>query len=257
MQYGVCGGRDVAEAAAEAGYDFVELTVTDALKPLEDEAAFRDALERLKAFPLPCPVLNCFVPGDLKITGPAVDADALAAYVTTACERAKTAGVEVIVFGSGGARRIPDGFDREEAHAQLVAFCKMLGPVAGANGVTVAVEPLNLAECNVLNTVGECAELVREVDHGAIRLLVDAYHWAMDGDSAEDIAKNGRLLAHAHVASVPNRLPPGCDECDFGPFFRALTESGYDARVSVESKIPNPQQDLPKALSLIKELCGS
>lgn len=56
MQYGVCRGKDIAEAAADAGYDYVELTVGGVLKPLEGEAAFHKALEEVKTFPLPCPV---------------------------------------------------------------------------------------------------------------------------------------------------------------------------------------------------------
>lgn len=257
MQYGVCGGRDVAEVAADAGYEYVELSVGGVLKPLEGETAFREALDEVKAFPLPCPVLNCFVPGDIKITGPDVEVETLRTFVTTACERAKAAGVEVIVFGSGGARRIPGGFRRDEAHGQLLAFCKMLGPVAATHSVTIAIEPLNATECNVLNTVGECADLVRETDHPAIRLLVDGYHWLKDGDSAEAVVEGGPLFAHTHVATIPNRLPPGGEECDLASFFRALVESGYDGRVSIEGKIPNPREDLPKALSLMKKLCAS
>ena len=253
-QYGVCGGPGVAAVAAEAGYDYFEWTVGGLLKPREDHDAFAAALAEARAAALPCPVVNCFVPGDLKITGPDADLAALEQYVTTAFERAYEAGVDTIVFGSGGARRIPEGVDRQSAHQQIVAFCRMAAPIALGHGVTVVVEPLNVTECNVLTTVGESAELVREVDHRGLRLLADAYHMLKDDDSVESIAANGDIMAHIHIATAPNRLSPGGEESDFLPFFDALARARYAGRISIEGKIPDPPSDLPKALSLMKRL---
>jgi sugar phosphate isomerase/epimerase len=253
MQFGICGNpKDVAGMAVQAGFDYIEMMVGELLKPREDEAAFTAALAGVRQGVLPCPAVNVFVPGDLKITGPAADLSLLEAYVTTACYRAEKAGVKLIVFGSGGARRIPGGFERAEAWKQLVAFCRMLAPVAAAHGVSVAVEPLNQAECNVLTSVGECARLVREVDHPAIRLLVDAFHLLKDHDSIEDVVVNRDILAHVHVATVPGRLAPGMEACDLAPFFDALVRSGYDRRISIEAILPEQWEDLRQSLELMK-----
>ena len=254
MQFGVCGNPAIAGAAAPAGFSYFEWSVGELLKPREPEAAFEVALAEVRSAGLPCPVVNCFVPGDLKITGPSVDCDALQKYVTTTFERAAVAGVEIIVFGSGGARQIPEGFDRGQAHGQLVRFCSMFAPIAEKNGVTVVLEPLNRTECNVLNGVGECAALVREVGHPALRLLVDAYHLLRDGDPCEDIVANGDLLRHAHIATIPNRLAPAAEACDFVPFFEALVRAGYKDRLSIEGNIPSPGTELARAFSLMTNL---
>lgn len=254
MQYGVCGAPPLAASAALAAFDFAEWSVEAILKPREPASAFLTALEEARAAKLPYPVLNCFVPGDLKITGPQVNATELQTYVTTVFERAEQAGVEVIVFGSGGARRIPEGFEPEAAHDQLVRFGAMLAPIAARHGVTVVVEPLNRQECNVLTTVRECAALVREVAHPGLRLLVDAYHLLRDNDSYDDIVAHGDLLAHVHMATVPNRLAPGAEPCAFMPFFAALAKAGYNGRISIEGTIPDIEKDLPAALSLMRRL---
>ncbi len=256
MQFGVCGDPVMAAAAARASYDFAEWSVGALLKPRESSDAFRAALGQARAAGLPFPVVNCFVPGDLKITGPEVNLPALRTYVTTTCERAEQAGVEVIVFGSGGARRIPDGFDVQAAHRQLVSFASMVAPIAGDHGVVIVVEPLCRAECNVLNTVAECAALVREVAHPALRLLVDHFHWFKDGDSYKDIVAQADLLFHVHIATGVNRLTPGAEPCDLGPFFAALAEGGYEGRVSIEARIDDPATELPAALSLMRRLAG-
>jgi sugar phosphate isomerase/epimerase len=236
MQYGVCAEPEDAAALAEAGFEYVELHVQRHLRPEEDETAFLPQLARIQAAVLPCVAANCFIPGHLKITGPQVDFDALACYVEVACQRAQRAGIETIVFGSGGARSIPDGFDRQQAWGQLVDFGRMLGPVAQRHSVTIAVEPLNQGETNILNAAADCARYVRQVDHPSVKLLVDGYHWALEKESTEDIVAAGPLLCHAHIATYRTRLTPGAEPCDFGPFFQALKDGGYDGRISIEGK---------------------
>lgn len=253
MKFGVCGGPDLARIAKDLGYDYFEWSVGGLLHPREDESVFEEALAQVKASGLPCPAVNVFIPGDLKMVGPDADLNALEAYVTTALTRAEQAGVEAIVFGSGGARRIPDGFDREKAHQQLVLFGRMVGPIAGKHNVTIVVEPLNLTETNALNTVSESADLVREVNHPNFQLLVDGYHWAKDNDSLAGILDNAVLLKHAHVATVDGRRPPRPGD-DCAPFFAALKQAGYDGRVSIEGKIDHPAEELPVALEVMRAL---
>ncbi len=247
MVFGVCTGPEGAAVAAAAGFSYIEWTVGALLAPREPEAVFKKALDRVRGAPLPCPVLNCFIPGDLKIVGPSVDDTEARDYVETACRRASAANVDTIVFGSGGARAVPEGFSREEARRQLTVFGGMVGEAAARQGITIVVEPLQRRECNILNGVGECAELVRIVNHPSLRLLVDAYHFLCDQDSLDDITANGHLLRHTHIATAPNRRPPGAEACDFGPFFRALREGGYDGRMSFEGRIDDAATELTRA----------
>ena len=238
MQLGVCAGTEYAPAAMQAGLDYFEWSVGAFLQPRQEADAFTAIFQKVKAAPLPCPAVNVFIPGDLKITGPTVDMTALTRYAETALERARLAGIQVIVFGSGGARRVPDGFDRQTAEEQLIKFGRMLGKHASQAGVTIAVEPLNRQECNILNSVTESAVYVRRVDHPSVRLLVDAYHWAKEVEKPEAIMQNGDILVHAHIATKNNRQPPGAEEFDFVPFFQALRQAGYHGRLSIEAALP-------------------
>ena len=146
MQFGVCGGPEIGQVAKATGYDYFEWSVSGLLHPLEGDEVFQEALAEVKAVGLPCPVVNVFIPGAMKITGPEVNHPALQSYVTTALCRAEIAGVAMIVFGSGAARRIPEGVERQLAWDQLVEFCAWLAPAAEQHGVTIALEPLNVAE---------------------------------------------------------------------------------------------------------------
>lgn len=254
MKFGVCGDFERAAAAADAGYDYMEWSVPNLLKPQEDESAFQARLAEANASPIPYTNANGFIPGELKITGPDVDMGALTDYVTTAMKRAEVAGIGTIVFGSGGARRIPDGFDTDQAHGQLVEFCKMCGPLAADHGVTIVIEPLNLKECNVLTTVGECADLAREVDHPGVKLLADSYHMMQDDDPWSAIVDNGDILAHTHIATKENRRAPAAEPCDLSGFFDALNTINYTGGVSIEGGFEN--DDLPAALEEMRRLAG-
>lgn len=255
MKYGVCGSPECAPVAAQAGYDYFEWSVQAFLQPRADEALFQKALEAVKASPLPSPVCNCFLPGDLKVVGPNVDTAALTAYVTTACARAAVAGVDMIVFGSGGARAIPEGFDRARAEAQILAFLNMLAPIAAQNGVCIVIEPLRFKECNILNTVAEGAKMARAARADAIQLLVDSYHWACNGEAEKDIVDAAPLFRHMHIATQANRRTPGAEPCEALPrFLKTVRSIGYTGRLSIEGRIDNPAAELPVALKLMKSI---
>lgn len=235
MLYGICGGPEIAPVAIAAGYDYLELNTQTHLQGEADETTFLPIFNAIKSSGIPCLASNVFIPAHLKITGPDVDFSRLVRYVTTVLSRAERVGIRAIVFGSGGARRIPEGFDRERAYSQLVTFGRMLAPISADHGVDIAVEPLNRGETNIFNSVSEGLQYVKEVNHPSFRLLVDAYHWAKEGESPADIVTAGPWLTHTHIATYINRLPPGAETCDFGPFFAALKQGGYDLRMSIEA----------------------
>ena len=233
MRFGICGSADTFEIAPE-GLDYLEESVGGALCPREDGAAFQACQDKCQAAVAPVIAANCFIPGDLKSTGPDVDRDALDAYVATAFARAEQIGIGKIVFGSGGSRHVPDGFDKARAFDQLVGHLTRWGPMAARHDVTIVIEPLQAAECNIINSVTEGAHLARAVDHPCVRLLADFYHMRCDGEGPEPIRQAGELLRHFHVAEKERRTAPGMAGDDFTPFLKALKDIGYDETLSLE-----------------------
>src|SRR5437016_4457639 len=107
MRFGVCAGIEAVALLAEAGYDYVELSVAGDLIPEGDAVAWAEKCRAIEAMPLRPEAFNSFVRSG-KIVGPEADRERLRRYVQTALERAAAVGGKVIVFGSGGARHIPD-----------------------------------------------------------------------------------------------------------------------------------------------------
>ena len=225
---GICTSRSHAAGLQAAGADYVEENVQSFLQP--EQPGFQ-----VPPASVPVRMANCFLPAALPCVGPTVDFTRLIRYADCAFRRAQQVGIEIIVFGSGGARQIPAGFSKTKAEEQFVTLLRELGPRAARSGVTVVIEPLNRAECNLINSVPEAAALATECNHPNIQVLADFFHMLRDGQSPDDILQHGTLLRHVHVAEVAKRTAPGVAGDDFGPFLRALQQVQYRGAISIES----------------------
>ncbi len=249
---GVCTSISNAEILAQHGYTYIEESVGSFLMPTKSEEEFNHILQKLNVLPIPVKACNSFIPGNLKSVGPdAVHAEILE-YVKTAFRRAEKAGVEYIVFGSGGSRNIPESFSSSEARKQFVSLCSKIAPIAARYNVTVVLEPLNKKECNFINSVIEGGEIVEQVNHPNFRLLADIYHMLMDNEGPESIIKYGHLIKHVHIAEKKERSAPGTYKEDFMEYFNALKDIGYKGRLSIECRWNNLELQAPTAIETLK-----
>jgi sugar phosphate isomerase/epimerase len=235
MKFGICMPVDNAAAARMAGWDFVEESAQSILQPLVADAQWTGSA-RAQSASLPVRAVNLLVPASIKVVGPTVDRDQLRSYMTTAIARAASLGIRTLVFGSGGARMIPDGFDRAAAHRQVIEFLRMCADILAPTKVVLAVEPLNRGECNQINLLSEALACVREVDHRSIRVLLDSYHLWLENEPVDVILKAGPWLNHVHVSDIEKRAAPGeTGKCDYRTFFNAVKSTGYDSTICVEA----------------------
>jgi sugar phosphate isomerase/epimerase len=253
MRLGCCITGEDQLAPIEGSADYCELPVARALMEADD--GFERLASRLGASPVPALACNVFLPATLKVVGPDVDAGALSSYVATALERMERLGAGVLVVGSGAARTVPEGFDRERAHEQFAGFLGDVAVRAADHGVTVVLEPLRPAETNLLNTVAESAAFLRERDTGPARLLADLYHMREQAEPMDVLGDTADLLAHVHVAGV-GRGGPAPDAEDLEPFLRALHDAGYAGDCSIECNWRDFAAEAPAALAYTRTVAG-
>lgn len=247
MRLGCCGGIDQAELIKNAGFDFLEVNVQAVLCGQDDDATWARSAPDPAKLPLPIEAANCLVPGALPIIGPARDFDALTHYMRNVAARASKLGMRILVFGSGGARQKPEGFSAAHAAGQLTEFTRMAGEMCGEQGVTLVIEHLHRGETNTINRLSQARSLCDEVNHPAVAMLVDSYHYGLEKETDEDLLDLGDRIAHVHVAEVIDRIQPGGHggdqgenrdkgkAFDFEYFFSLLHKMGYDQRVSIEA----------------------
>jgi sugar phosphate isomerase/epimerase len=251
-EIGVCTSLKNGNLLKGAGADYIEAGVRWLLVPDKPEDGFSGHLDAVHGCALPVRAANGFLPGSLKCTGPAADHAAVLRFAETAFERARRVGIEVIVFGSGGARTPPKDFDRHMAELQFVALLAKMAPLARKHDVVVVVEPLNTHETFFINTVPEGARLVEAVDHPNIRLLADFYHMKKMGEPARHLRDHGHLLRHIHIAEQ-DRRPPGTSGDDFRPYLQALKDTGYTGRMSLECRWKDVAGQTAKAVSTLRQ----
>jgi|SRR5688572_16045008 len=236
MKFGICTTVEKSAAARDAGWDFIEESVQALLQALEPDERWTGR-ERAASAALPILSANMLVPASLRITGPDVAKERLAAYMRIVLRRADALDTRTLVFGAGGARNVPDGFPRITAAEQITEFVRTSAAVAGDYGVTIVIEPLNRGECNIINSVSEAMKYVAAVGHPNLKCLVDSYHFWMEDEPLEELRTAMPSIRHVHVADKTGRTPPGeSGQSDYRPFFAVLKEGGYDGLISVEAK---------------------
>lgn len=253
IEIGLCFSPEMAGEMPVTAFDFLEANVQGFLVPEKNESEFAVILEIARAFARPVKTANCFLPGDLKCVGPQIDHARLLRYAETAFERAERMGIETIVFGSGGARSVPEGHPMEHAMTEFSGFLRLIGPIAARHGVTVVVEPLSKGDCNFINSLREGAEAVERCNHPNVRLLADVYHMRCENEPADAIARFGHLLKHVHVAELAGRYFPGKAREDFRPSFRALKQAGYSGRIALECFWDDVRADAPSSVQFVRE----
>jgi len=127
-----------------------------------------------------------------------------------AIETAAAAGAPVLVVHSG----CRGGHTRPHARRLLVQALKLLAPIAGAAGVTLAVKPMHAAAasgCSFLTQLSDALELVENARDPAIRLSVDLWQF---GDAPDLVRLLPRLAAAAAVVQVADRNGPPTPELE-------------------------------------------
>lgn len=272
MRFGCCGnlvasgpdktGIEIIETAAACGYDYIELPLAE-MADLENEA-FARLKERVLASGIRCEVCNNLFPARIRLTGAEVDMEVIRVYLEESLAKAQELGVQTVVFGSGGAKNVPEGFPHEKAYQQIVEITRILAPIAEKNGITIVIEPIRKPECNIINTFREGVELAKEVDRPSIRVLVDYYHMCWEEEAPEILLEYGKeYLRHIHFAN-PNLgsektrqegriYPASMEEWDYTPFLRILRQIGYDGRVSIEAGADDFPVRAKEAIRFLRE----
>lgn len=238
MNIGVCTIPQNIALAAEAGFDFVEGSLSG-LAALSD-GEYGALLKASERFAIPMSKCNCLLPASVPVTGADADERRTGAYLNSAFARAHALGVRTVVFGSGGARRVPNGFSFAEAWRQLAAFLRVAGDAGERYDIDIAIEPLRREECNILNFVSEATALAALVGHPRVGVLGDSYHMLSGGEPWDALRQAGASLMHVHISRcLPDRsgrvYPLGGENEDERAMLRVLKDMAYRGDVSLEA----------------------
>ncbi len=254
----ICDLKNVKEAA-KAGYDFIETPFGGLSEKSEKEIkAFSDTLNECG---ITCASCNGFIPGSIKVCGPEMNDDKIKEYLRSTFEKSAYLGYKSVIFGSGGARNVPEGYSRDKAKDDIIHFLSdLVLPFAKEYGVVIGIEELRSEETNIINTCAEAMEYVYAVNDQHIKLLVDLYHVACMGTPTEELLEYKGYVSHVHIASPSNGrifpLPTDGDDALYRRFYKVLEDIGYEAKnISLEGSCGKDFNDtITKSISYLKSL---
>lgn len=255
MKFGACVGTDIEKMKyiKEIGFDYAESHCQELVnKPMEH-------IEAMKNVGIPVLSANCFI--GLRLLGPEKDEAAIAEYLEKLFARASYLGLKYLVFGSSGARRIPEGMSLEEGRSEIVDFLKdHVVPVCEKyKTITIAIEPLRPQECNAVNTVADGVEIAKKVNSPYVKVLADVAHMFYQNEDLNSLESFKGWLVHAHTSNpdVPPEMnrkriyPKEGDGYDQSVFLKALAAAGVE-QCSVEAEVIDFRVDAENAVRILK-----
>ena len=236
------------------GYDAVEIPIE--YPELIDGKKVRDALNAHGLIPISC---GAFGPGrDLTHDDPSVH-EVCFDYLRRCFELSSIIGATFVagpMYSAVGKVRMltPEGRkkDWERAVVNLRRVCSM----ASDHGMSIALEPLNRFESDMVNTAEDVVRLADDIGHPAARVMLDSFHMSLEERNPEEaIVHAGERLIHMQV-SENYRGVPGTGQTPWTLIRRGLERINYNGIVSIESFTPEVRE-LAGAVCIWKNLAPS
>ena len=145
----------------------------------------------------------------------------------------------------GKARMVSEEQRKLEWERAVTNLRKVCG-TAEKHGLSIALEPLNRFESDLVNTAEDVMRLIGDINHKSAGVLLDGFHMTIEEKNIrEAIHTVGDKLIHVQV-SENHRGIPGTGLTPWNDFKKGLEDVNYNGAISIESFTPE-----------IKELAGA
>lgn len=138
----------------------------------------------------------------------------------------------------GKRRKIPSE-QRAKEWELAVAGLRQAGRMAADHGVTMAIEPLNRFETDLVNTAAQVKRLIADVGLPSVKIHLDTFHMHIEEQDVYDaIVLAGDDLVYVD-ASESDRGTPGKGQVHWEQVARGLRAIGYRGDCVIESFTPD------------------
>lgn len=161
----------------------------------------------------------------------------------------------VMVLGSP-KQRASQGNTKTEAIRNLREGLARVAPHAAERGCVIAIEDLPGKDTDVVNTLQEAVEIVRDLRSPAIQTMFDFHNTTDEHEPLDTLVRRYfKYIRHVHINEMDGRHP-GTGNMDFLPVFKVLAELKYTGWVSLEvfDFKPGPEQILRETMAYIGNL---
>jgi D-psicose/D-tagatose/L-ribulose 3-epimerase len=163
-------------------------------------------------------------------------------YITQAIKLCKDSGCKTLagpMYSAVGKRRHVTPDQKKKEWDLAVKGLKEAGKRAADAGVTLAIEPLNRFETDLVNTAEQCEKLVNDIGMNNVGFHLDSFHMNIEEKNSGDaIRRAGKRLYHFHACENDRGAPGSGVNIDWATIAAALKEVGYKGEAVIESFTP-------------------
>ncbi len=160
------------------------------------------------------------------------------AYMRDLSAWAKEIGAHVIggpLYSELGKKRYLSPEERKAEWDRSAETLRMVGDEVAENGVTVALEPINRFEIDLINTAEQAFRMCEQVGHPAVGMMLDTFHMNIEDKKLGDaIRASKKHLVHFHTCSN-DRGVPGQGHIPWDEVKKALKDIDYSGYGVIES----------------------
>lgn len=160
------------------------------------------------------------------------------------------------MYATTGQARLLEADERQAQWERAVDSLTTVANHAAAAGVSLAVEPLNRFETDLVNTVEQGLALCRDIGADNVGLMLDTFHMNIEEKSLPQAIRLAGSKILNFQASENDRGTPGTGHTDWVGVLKALDEVAYSGGLVVESFLPTVKE-IAKAVSLWRPVAPS
>tara|TARA_R110000765_G_scaffold3452_3_gene10698 strand:+ start:220 stop:1080 length:861 start_codon:yes stop_codon:yes gene_type:complete len=227
---------DLFPKIKKLGYDLVEIPVED--PQLIDAKVVKNALEDNG---LRVSVCGAFGPTkDLTHDDPKVHRQCFD-YLEECFKLCTVLGVDFLagpMYSAVGKARFVSSEQRKIEWDLAVSNLQKVCAMAEGHELSIALEPLNRFESDMVNTAEDVMRLVNDINHPSARVLLDGFHMTIEEKNIRQAINTvGDKLIHVQV-SENHRGVPGTGLTPWNDFKLGLDDINYTGGLVIESFTP-------------------
>lgn len=155
---------------------------------------------------------------------------------------AERKGVKVLVFGCPRNRKVLD--EALDNNQIFIDFFKRIGDYLQGKSVKICLENNSKKyNCNFMNTIQECSDIVREIDKDNIKMMVDLGNAIMEGDEWYYLKEHMDIIYNIDVSN-PYMTDFSYSHESAEMFNFVIKKNNYDGIINLEMLIKDENNEI-------------
>lgn len=160
------------------------------------------------------------------------------------------------MYSAVGKARMVSSEQRKAEWELAVKNLRKVCDIAKGFGQSIALEPLNRFESDLVNTAEDVVRLTNDINEANAKVLLDGFHMTIEEKNIREAIRTvGEKLIHVQV-SENHRGIPGTGLTPWDDFQQGLRDINYEGGIVIESFTPEIKE-LAGAVCIWKNLADS